>query len=202
MTRYVAFEGIDGCGKDAQADMLASHFASHGYDVAREREPDDTRPLGQAIRQMLATGRGMPALALLFAADRVLAAPRREAALAASGRAIVQIRSFLSTMVYQSERWSRDAMIGMHEGCSVVPEVIVVLLVPPAVARARLASRGRPAEVYETGAWLDTTAAAYAEWARVGELLGSRIVAVDGVGSRDDVHGRVLAALGARRYSA
>jgi dTMP kinase len=70
---FITFEGLDGCGKSTQMDLLAAALRDRGYVVLVTREPGGT-PLGEAIRDMLLDPRhkGMSARAeaLLYAAAR------------------------------------------------------------------------------------------------------------------------------------
>jgi dTMP kinase len=70
---FITFEGLDGCGKSTQMDLLASALRDRGYVVLVTREPGGT-PLGEAIRDTLLDPRhkGMSARAeaLLYAAAR------------------------------------------------------------------------------------------------------------------------------------
>jgi dTMP kinase len=70
---FITFEGLDGCGKSTQMELLAEALAERGYAVSVTREPGGT-PLGEAIRDMLLDPRhyGMSARAetLLYAAAR------------------------------------------------------------------------------------------------------------------------------------
>ncbi len=70
---FITFEGLDGCGKSTQMDLLAEGLRERGYVVLVTREPGGT-PLGEDIRRMLLDPRhrGMSARAeaLLYAAAR------------------------------------------------------------------------------------------------------------------------------------
>jgi dTMP kinase len=70
---FITFEGLDGCGKSTQMELLAAALADRGYVVTVTREPGGT-PLGEAIRDLLLDPRhhGMSprAEALLYAAAR------------------------------------------------------------------------------------------------------------------------------------
>jgi dTMP kinase len=70
---FITFEGLDGCGKSTQMELLAQALRDRGYVVLVTREPGGT-PLGEAIRDMLLDPRhrGMTprAEALLYAAAR------------------------------------------------------------------------------------------------------------------------------------
>ncbi|HEX2986567.1 MAG TPA: dTMP kinase [Chloroflexota bacterium] len=69
----ITFEGLDGCGKSTQMELLASGLRERGYVVLVTREPGGT-PVGESIRQLLLDPRhqGMAAKAeaLLYAAAR------------------------------------------------------------------------------------------------------------------------------------
>jgi dTMP kinase len=70
---FITFEGLDGCGKSTQMEMLAEGLADKGYVITVTREPGGT-PLGEGIRSMLLDpmhhGMSARAEALLYAAAR------------------------------------------------------------------------------------------------------------------------------------
>ena len=49
---FISFEGIDGCGKTTQLQMLAGYLRGLGRDVVATREPGGTR-LAEEVRSML-----------------------------------------------------------------------------------------------------------------------------------------------------
>lgn len=52
MSLFVTFEGVEGCGKTTQIEMLKEHLEWKGYQVVSTREPGGTE-LGEKIRGML-----------------------------------------------------------------------------------------------------------------------------------------------------
>ena len=50
--RFITFEGIDGCGKTTQMQLLKEMLEAEGLNVAVLREPGGTK-IGEQIRQVL-----------------------------------------------------------------------------------------------------------------------------------------------------
>jgi len=69
---HIAVEGIDGCGKGTQTQLLVEHLTRAGFDARLVREPTDG-PIGQLIReQLIAPTISEVELNVLFAADRII----------------------------------------------------------------------------------------------------------------------------------
>jgi dTMP kinase len=73
MSRFVTFEGVEGCGKTTQIRLAAGWLEERGIHVLATAEPGGT-PLGRQIREILlnrgASAIGAEAELLLFAAAR------------------------------------------------------------------------------------------------------------------------------------
>ncbi len=196
--RFIVFEGGEGCGKSTQAALLAEHLGA-----LCTRQPGGTE-LGARIRELLlpAVGTGADhapmddrAEALLMAADRAQhVAQVIEPALAA-GTDVVCDRYIGSTIAYQGYGRGLDvdivrAVSGWAAG-GLWPDVVVLLVVPDEVAAQR------------TGGARDRIEAAGAAFhARVAQGFAEQAddepdiwVVVDGTGTVDEVHERVLAAV-------
>jgi dTMP kinase len=99
---FVTFEGIDGCGKSTQAELLAKSLRADGHDVVALREPGGT-PLGERIRELLLDGPEMGAWAeaALFAAARAELVERVIRPALARRATVVCDRYVDSSLVYQ-----------------------------------------------------------------------------------------------------
>lgn len=69
---FITFEGIDGCGKTTQLNLLAQYLLSNGKEVLITREPG-AKGLGEKLREILLNYEGEVSSnceAFLFLADR------------------------------------------------------------------------------------------------------------------------------------
>lgn len=144
---FVAFEGGDGAGKTTQIEQLARWLGELGHEVLTTREPGATE-LGAQLRQALLHGEAVDprAEALLFAADRahhvasvVLPGLHR-------GAVVVTDRYIDSSVAYQGAGRGFDpdgiAQISRWATGSLLPDLTVLLDLPPEAAVARRAADG------------------------------------------------------------
>ena len=68
---YILIEGVDGSGKDTQADLLVHRLEQQGENPLRVSEPCDDLPTGKLLRRLLKSGEHKEAHAPLFLADRM-----------------------------------------------------------------------------------------------------------------------------------
>lgn len=135
---FVAFEGIDGCGKSTHAHRAATQ--------GRARltfEPGDT-PLGQVLRQRLLDAQEpmtSETEALLMLADRSHHVATVIAPELALGRSVVSDRFFGSTLAYQG--YGRGLDLGALRAATELaigscrPDLTIVIDLPVATAHSR-----------------------------------------------------------------
>jgi len=142
-SQYIAFEGVEGCGKSTHVKRLATHL-----DALVTREPGGT-PVGATLRGIMAdpanTQLSPRAEALMMAADRAqhlreLVVPTLE-----SGRHVVSDRSVYSSLAYQG--YGRQLDLGELRRlndfaiASRWPDLVVYIRVELDVVRRRLLKR-------------------------------------------------------------
>lgn len=191
--RLIAFEGGEGSGKSTQARRLATEL-----DAVLTFEPGGTE-IGRAVRALVLdpahTSMTDRTEALLMAADRAQhVAAVIEPALRA-GRHVVTDRYVGSTLAYQGFGRGLD-VDDLRSLCQWATagrdaDVNVLLVVPYDESRARLAGMPDRLEA-EDRSFHERVAAGFAVLA---DADPTRWVVVDGVGSVDEVAGRVKAAL-------
>jgi dTMP kinase len=201
--RLIALEGADGVGKTTQVEQLVRRWAERGTPAVSLREPGGT-PLGERIRGLLLD---LPDQAvndraelLLFLAARAQIAPEVAKALAA-GQTVILDRFFLSTYAYQvAGRGLPEEdvrRINAFATSGRIPDLTVVLTLPPDEARARAGGMDR---IERSGIdFHERVAAAFSMfltkgWQREHPECG-RIVGIDARGREDEVAERVWTAV-------
>ncbi|MEK6320683.1 MAG: dTMP kinase [Acidobacteriota bacterium] len=198
---FITFEGIDGCGKSTQRELLAQQINQRGFEVVVTREPGGT-DIGEGIRQLLISDASVHVAPttelLLYVAARAqhvaeLIRPALEA-----GRIVISDRYTDSTVAFQGygrgldpeiiEKLNRFATGGL------VPDLTIVFDLDPAQARARLDSRPVGGLL---GAF-DEQHADFHERMRAGYLKlakdePSRIHIVDAGGAVEETYSKVMA---------
>jgi dTMP kinase len=188
---YILIEGIDGTGKDTQADLLAQWM---GPDTLRVNEPDATLPTGKLLRQMLKDGSYLEAHAAMFLADRMAMLSTKVRPALAEGRHVVSSRSWMSTLVYQQENWPRTWLFDIHRQLPCKATHLIVLDLDPEVALQRATTRPGHNEFYEKldiqkrnrDRYLDIATKAEPFLAR-----GGVVRVLDALGTPQEVHARI-----------
>ncbi len=197
---FIAFEGIEGCGKSTQLRLLADRLEADGRRVVSVREPGGT-PVGDRVRAALLD----PALTemtdtaemLLFAASRAQLVREVIRPSLAGGAVVLCDRYVTSSLVYQGHArgLGRDLVAAANAPAidGLLPDAIVLVDVPVAEALARAEARGALDRIEAEGV-------AFHERVRAG--FGAEaaadpdcFVVVDGAAPPDVVHRRVLAGL-------
>lgn len=146
---FITLEGGEGAGKSTQARLLADHLRGAGLDVDLTREPGGT-PGAEALRDfLLFGGHDLSPRAEVMAhfAARADHVDRRIAPALSAGKVVICDRFTDSTEAYQGHGLGNgdpallDMIARLRALVPAVPDLTLVLQVPPAVAAARMAER-------------------------------------------------------------
>jgi dTMP kinase len=194
---FVSLEGIDGSGKSTQAKLLAGAL---GVDTVLVREPGGTAA-AERVRALLSDGAlefDPMAELLLFCAARADLVRRVIRPALEAGREVVSDRFADSSSAYQgggrglgidlAERLSEAAAEGLR------PDLTLLLWIDPEQAAQRSGGDDR----FEA-AGPDFQRAVASAYEEIALRHADRVVKIDGTGSVDEVHERVMAAVHERR---
>lgn len=195
--KFIVLEGIDGCGKSTQVQLLAAALSARGRRVCATAEPTDS-PTGKLLRAALSgrDPRSPSEMAALFVLDRIghNLAPGGIAEMLAAGNDVVCDRYYYSSLAYQGSLCDYEWVRHMNTACPDIrhPDLCVFLDISPAESLARVSTRGETPEIYEKEESLrlfrDT-------FLRVFSSLPDRVAVVDAAGTPAAVAERVLAAV-------
>jgi dTMP kinase len=190
VSRFIVFEGGEGCGKSTQARLLASRLGA-----VLTREPGGTA-VGERIRSIVLDA-ALPAPlhpraeALLMAADRAQHVAEVIRPALSAGRDVVSDRFSGSTLAYQgfARGLPIDELSRMSAWATddLEPDLVILLDVPAAVAALRM--REAPDRMEAAG---DEFHRRVAEGYRaLAAAQPGRWVIVDGSGTVEEVEDRV-----------
>lgn len=114
---FIAFEGIDGCGKSTAARAVAERIRASGRLVLLTKEPTGSS-IGRKIRRILAGGTPVVEpmeLQRLFVEDRRDHIERIILPALRAGTIVVSDRYWLSTVAYGMLNKPREKLIALHE---------------------------------------------------------------------------------------
>ena len=145
--KLISFEGIDGCGKSTQAELVESWLRSKGLEVKLLREPGGT-PLGEAVREILLAPHGsaiaMDGLSeyLLFAASRAELTRKVIKPLLDHNHTVILDRYADSSLAYQGygHGVELDLICRVNELATggLKPDLTILLDIDPAMSLSRI----------------------------------------------------------------
>ena len=196
--KFIVFDGPDGSGKSTQVQRLFEHLVGAGVNAVQTRDPGGSE-IGDRIRQVL-LGHDLKAMdvrceTFLFMASRAQLVSEVIDPALADGAVVLCDRFISSTYAYQGAAGydvGRLLDLGNTAVGETWPDVTIVFDVPVDRAFARIgdkldAMESRPRDFHEKVRDL---------FLRMSSMYPAPVHVVDGSGTVDDVHGRVLELLG------
>ena len=200
--RFITLEGGEGAGKSTQVQRIIAHLKAKGLDAIATREPGGS-PGAEAMREVLLSGKIKPlgpgAEALAFYAARLDHIEKTIRPALERGQWVICDRFVDSSRAYQGGAGGlSDAdVLALHRVGSqgLLPDLTLLIEVPPEVAAARTAARDGDAPDRIGGRDADYHARVAASFARLAEDEPERFARIDGDGPAELVHDRIMAAL-------
>lgn len=187
---FIAFEGGEGSGKTTQSRLVAIWLRDQGFDVVQTREPGSTK-VGMRLRAILldAAHQGLSARAetLLYAADRAEHVEKVIRPALYRGAMVTCDRYVDSSLAYQGagrELEPQDvAKVNSWATSGLVPDLTVLIDVPPSVGLSRL---GSPADRIESEP-LQFHERVRREFRALAAADPDRYLVVDGLQSQEEI---------------
>jgi len=193
---FISLEGIDGSGKSTQARLLAEALGPGTLSI---REPGGTEA-AERIRELLADpGIDLDPFAelLLFLAARADLTARVIRPALDAGRDVVADRFADSSVAYQGAARGLGAseVITLTDNASdgLWPDLTILLRVEPEVGLGRAEGDDR----FESEG-LELQRAVAEAYDEIAKIASDRVVVVDGSGTVEEVHARVMEAVRSR----
>ena len=191
---YIAFEGLEGCGKSTHVTRLAEKI-----NAVATREPGGTR-IGALLRSILAdpenTDLNSRAELLLMTADRAQHMSDLIEPALQRGQHVVSDRSVYSTLAYQGygRGLDVDTLLNINTWAlnNVLPDIVVWIQIPTEEANTRLAKRNLDRFEREGADFFARIGAGFAELAAKDP---ARWILIDGLEPKDVVEEKIFAAV-------
>lgn len=184
--KYIAFEGLEGCGKSTHVKRLATRL-----NAVMTREPGGT-VVGSILRNILIdpanTNLSPRAEALLMASDRAQHIAELISPALASGQHVVTDRSVYSSLAYQGYGREQDLAelkrINDWAIGGLWPELVIYIEVPTAILIERLKKRELDRFEREDSEFFKRVADGFSQMAAADP---KRWLTIDGTPDKDDL---------------
>jgi len=205
-TRFITFEGVDGCGKSTQMKLTAEWLAAVGEQVCTTFEPGD-HSLGQEVRHLLLSNGHSPVPEtelLLFLADRAQHVCELILPALQGGQWVLCDRFTDSTLAYQmaGRRLDAAALDGLlrFAELGIRPSFTLWMDLPvqKALERIRLRTQAGGGATRIDEETLSFHTRVRQGFARIYSREAERIYRIDASGSVDKIQQRIRQALRSR----
>lgn len=191
---FIVFEGLDGCGKTTQAQMLADFFDRRGIKYTHVREPGGTA-VGNQLRSILLnpeTSLTRWGEVLLLAAARAQLVQDVIIPALKRGEMVVSDRYLFSSLAYQGYGLEQDVelvrRVNLEAVQGLMPDITFYLEIDPAVGLARQQRvRGLDRIEQRQGDFFARVVKGYSQL-----RLEDHFANIDGTATPEQIHRQVL----------
>lgn len=201
---FITFEGVEGCGKSTQLELLAQHLKKSGRQVITTREPGGT-PIGEKIRAILldATHSEMKPITeiLLYAAARHQHVSEVIQKALTSGAIVLCDRYADATTAYQGAARNIDPAVlnELHQIATggLGPHLTILLDCPAEAGLRRAQARNAKEDIEGRADRFEREELAFHERVREGYLAiaraePGRVVVIDVTSDAQTTHRRIV----------
>ena len=155
VSKLIVYEGIDGCGKDTQINIMDDKLKSLGYDTIVLSNVSDS-PIGKSIREVLSNKEyyiSSMQMACLFLSELFLVDKQIKEYLN-NGKTVIMSRWFYSTLAYAGDKLNDYLAIkDISDRLICKPDYLIYLDIDPEIAMERITKRDdttdKKLELYE-----------------------------------------------------
>lgn len=194
---FITFEGGEGVGKSTQIELLKQHLQRQGKEVVSTREPGGTE-LADKLRAIILSGEGVDDPLLEYT---IVATARRDHIInlikpaLAAGKWVLCDRFYDSSVVYQGLVKQLDLKVikQLHDILSegMLPELTILLELDIESAQQRIGSRKGELTHYDKQG-LSFHQKIRNGFLQIAQQNPERVKLIDGLGSQEDVHERIV----------
>jgi dTMP kinase len=197
--KFISFEGAEGSGKSTQIARLAKHLVQLTHRVVTVREPGGTE-IGEQVRNIIVHNSGGDEMCaetelLLFAAARAQLVREVIAPALLDGSIVLCDRFMDSSTVYQGigRNLAADpvSMVNQFAIGNVMPQVTIVLDVPPTISKERIHQRASDVPDRMERENIDFYTAIRQGYLLLAESMPDRIVLIDGTLTEDEIETQI-----------
>lgn len=187
--KFIVFEGIGGCGKGTQIEMLRKHLEDKRKSVLVTCEHTRDTSVGQLIEKTIKRESmeiDPTALQILYVADRVNHTSKVIKPALENNDVVLADRYKGSTISY-APIGERFDFLNMQNGLTLTPDLVIILDLDPMEAAKRIEKRG-DTDIFDKAERLRVCLEGY-EW--YSDNTDDPVAWVDGSGTKEEVHERI-----------
>ena len=193
---FITFEGIDGCGKSTQIDLLAKRFTKLKKPIVKTEEPGGTAGANE-IRKILLREKNfqwsVETEALLFMAARNDHVEKVIKPSIKDNKIVLCDRFMDSTLVYQGMRSpkAKQLSLTLFEFIAINPDITFLIDMEPEVALNRALSRSTEEDRFEKYG-IDFQTELRKNFLDIADKHSDRIKIINGNQSQEDVTAQII----------